>query len=401
MGRSPASWLASRRLFANGEHGARSGLRRTRERRSRAPIGAVRLSGGGRPQDSARAFLARYGSDLGSADLRDLGSFEESTGPDGTKRVQFGHVDGDNAKYNTREASVHLGDGNPRTQKHLPFALSFDVMVHEIGHGIVAHTSRLVYEREAGALNESFADVMSIAAKMWAPETRETATFRYAERSVNESVYGRPYLRDVLSPTPGFDGIWSYTQMEPCDSPDRKGNDACSVHAVAGIGNRAFAMMAVGGEETARTGTRIAVPSAIGYSAAAYVWYQSITTLANPRATYRDAALAQLKVAERIGPAARNAVGCAWAAVDVLSPVEQALWSLVCTSQTRVPKTGTCSDIGNGAMCHRSTAFAAVECRNGSTAAGQNCVSPRSRCVQVSPTDFRARLDTNGRAVCK
>lgn len=312
-----------------------------------------------------------------------------------------GNYNGDNATYHPGDATIHLGDGDPRTKKYLPMALSFDVLVHEIGHGVIAHTSRLVYERESGALNESFADVMAVSAKMWAPEARARATFKLGANSVNEGVYTRPFMRDVLAPDPDIDGGYrSYAQVRPCAKPDLAVNDACWVHSLSGIGNRAFAMMAVGGEELSPRGPRIAIPEALGFARAAYVWYQSITTLANPHATFRDAAIAQLKVAERISPAARTAVGCAWAAVDVLSPSEQLLWSLVCTSTRRVPKQATCAAVGTGVMCNPSTAFGAIECKSGSIAGGQHCNIPK-RCVQLSPTDFRAVVDTQGQVVCQ
>jgi Zn-dependent metalloprotease len=313
-----------------------------------------------------------------------------------------GNYYGDNATYSPRDASIHLGDGNAATNKYLPMALSFDVVAHEISHGVIAHTSRLVYERESGALNESFADVMAMSAKMWAPETRENATFKLGENSVNRTNYGRPFIRNILSPDYKIDGGYtSYRQIKPCEAPNLKVNDACWVHSSSGIGNRAFAMMAVGGDEVAQTGARIAVPAGIGFRNAAYVWYQSLTTLSNPRATFRDAAIAQLKVAERISPAARTAVGCAWAAVDVLSASEQLLWSLVCTSNVRVPKEGSCGDIGNGVMCHGTNSFGAIECRGGAIAGAQYCVAERSRCVQASPTDFHAVLDGGGKLVCR
>src|SRR5262245_11239606 len=42
-----------------------------------------------------------------------------------------------------------------------------EVVAHELTHGVIAHTSGLVYRGEAGALNESFGDVMGSLVKQW------------------------------------------------------------------------------------------------------------------------------------------------------------------------------------------------------------------------------------------
>lgn len=57
------------------------------------------------------------------------------------------------------------GDGDGEIFVNL--ARPLEVVAHELTHGIIAHTSGLVYHGEAGALNESFADVMGSLVKQW------------------------------------------------------------------------------------------------------------------------------------------------------------------------------------------------------------------------------------------
>ena len=63
---------------------------------------------------------------------------------------------------------VRCGDGTITTDRQkLPLCSAFDVMVHELAHGVTHYTSGLVYSGESGALNESFSDVMAAAAEHW------------------------------------------------------------------------------------------------------------------------------------------------------------------------------------------------------------------------------------------
>ncbi len=44
------------------------------------------------------------------------------------------------------------------------FAQAFDVIAHELTHGVTECTSNLIYEHQPGALNESSSDVMAVFA---------------------------------------------------------------------------------------------------------------------------------------------------------------------------------------------------------------------------------------------
>jgi Zn-dependent metalloprotease len=55
-----------------------------------------------------------------------------------------------NAFWNGK--AMYFGDG-------LRFAASLDVVAHELTHGVIENTAKLVYQNQSGALNEAFADI--------------------------------------------------------------------------------------------------------------------------------------------------------------------------------------------------------------------------------------------------
>ena len=66
-----------------------------------------------------------------------------------------------------------FGEGLPTRfslggQNYNYFAGGFDVVAHELSHGVTEFTSNLIYENESGALNESFSDIMGTGAEYYA-----------------------------------------------------------------------------------------------------------------------------------------------------------------------------------------------------------------------------------------
>jgi Zn-dependent metalloprotease len=54
-------------------------------------------------------------------------------------------------------AQMVYGDGDGRLFGR--FTAALEVIAHELSHGVIQHEANLDYSDEAGALNESFADV--------------------------------------------------------------------------------------------------------------------------------------------------------------------------------------------------------------------------------------------------
>jgi bacillolysin len=76
-----------------------------------------------------------------------------------------------------------------------------DVIAHELTHGVIEHSSRLVYRDEAGALDESFCDIFGVIVKNWyeAPDRHDVATWSW-EIAPGFRTGGKP-LRDLQDPT--------------------------------------------------------------------------------------------------------------------------------------------------------------------------------------------------------
>ncbi|HEY5855153.1 MAG TPA: M4 family metallopeptidase [Aldersonia sp.] len=85
---------------------------------------------------------------------------------DGT--VHFG-VEYDNAFWDGQRMVFGDGDG----EVFRGFTGSLTVIGHELTHGVVQHTANLAYQGQAGALNESIADVFGVLVEQY--QRRQTA----------------------------------------------------------------------------------------------------------------------------------------------------------------------------------------------------------------------------------
>ncbi|UCD18456.1 MAG: peptidase M4 family protein, partial [Candidatus Zixiibacteriota bacterium] len=190
-----------------------------------------------------------------------------------------------------------------------------DVIAHEWGHAVTEYTSGLVYEKEPGALNESFSDQMG-AAFEWAHDSLDVPDWDVGEngrltgegfRSMSDphsagdpDYYGTsdPYWIDVVNCTPSY-----Y-------------NDYCGVHTNSGVGNKWFYLLSEGGTHHDITVTGIGVENAIkiSYQANAFYW----TSLTD----YHNAALGTISAAGDLNPSGAWAiqVANAWNAVGVSTP---------------------------------------------------------------------------------
>lgn len=118
-----------------------------------------------------------------------------------------------------------------------------DIVGHEMTHGVTEFSSQLAYDRESGALNESFSDMMGAAIEYYAKPG--SANCLIGENSIT--------LRDMANPhnyfqpdTYGESGYWNdVTNCTPT-----KFNDKCYVHSNSGVGNKWFYLMTAGGSGT-------------------------------------------------------------------------------------------------------------------------------------------------------
>ena len=80
------------------------------------------------------------------------------------------------------------------------YARFFDVIAHELTHGVTETTSNLVYKNQSGALNESFSDIFGIMIKNWYPNKPNPVSAWDWELGSGLGPGGLP-LRDMRDPT--------------------------------------------------------------------------------------------------------------------------------------------------------------------------------------------------------
>ncbi len=185
-----------------------------------------------------------------------------------------------------------------------------DIIGHELTHGVIDHSSNLIYENESGALNEAFADVMGIAAEFFF-QPPGNGLMR-AEYSMGEDVISPGAIRAADNPAL-FDNPDHYSLRYRGDA------DNGGVHLNATIGTHAYYLAVEGGTN------RTSQLSVTGVGAANRdqidkVFYRAFTQLMPANSTFATARAATIQAARDLygdASAARRAVTEAWTAVGV------------------------------------------------------------------------------------
>jgi bacillolysin/thermolysin len=191
------------------------------------------------------------------------------------------------------------GDGDGVVFSNL--AGSFDVIAHEITHGVTQKTANLVYELQPGAMNENMSDVFAVIADS-------------ADWLVGEDVFtpGTPGdgLRSMQDPHNGYTQghpNWLPAHMDEFVTlPNDPQNDHGGVHINCGILNKAFYNVA----------------SVIGRSKAGWIWYRSLTTYLTNNSQFVDLRNACLNSAKDLfgnGSTEYNTVASGFTAVGIES----------------------------------------------------------------------------------
>ncbi len=210
--------------------------------------------------------------------------------------------DHNNAYWNGEQ--MVYGDGDGRL--FVRFTRALDVVGHELSHGVVAYTCRLLYRDEPGALNEHFADVFGVLAEQWKrKQSADQASWSVGAAILGPEVQakglrtftaGRAYQDDPL--------LGSDPQPKHYGDLYRGDSDYGGVHLNSGIPNHAFYLCA----------TRL---GGNAWEVAGRVWYEALARL---RATSRFADLARVTAAiarERFGAGCAETVKQAWADVGL------------------------------------------------------------------------------------
>lgn len=190
-----------------------------------------------------------------------------------------------------------------------------DVIAHEWGHAITERSSNLVYQKEPGALNESFSDMLG-AAFEWAHDTMDVPDWAMGENGRLTGVGFRDMEDPHLFGDPDFYGTSDPYWVDVVGCTPSNFNDYCGVHTNSGVGNKWFQLLSDGGSHYGQNVVGIGVQNAIlvAYRANLFYW--------NSQTDYHEAALGTITAAQELDStgAWAQSTARAWSAVGVGVP---------------------------------------------------------------------------------
>ncbi len=217
-----------------------------------------------------------------------------------------------NAAWNAGDSDydiIKIGQTDPGDQ----YLAALDIIGHEFTHGVVASEANLIYEREPGALNESFADIFGTMVEI------------YVEPSDWDWIIGSQVLPlrsmsnpdDFFQPSTYLTDLWwrDVANCVPvCDRWDPNYNDCCYVHRNSGVQNHWFYLLSDGGSQNGVT------VAAIGTDKAAKIAYYNLCFYLTAQSGYPAARNGSISAATYLYGECSNEcqqVRNAWAAVGV------------------------------------------------------------------------------------
>jgi bacillolysin len=190
--------------------------------------------------------------------------------------------------------AMFYGNGGKEFQ---PLAKALDVAGHEISHGVVQSTANLEYQDEAGALNESFADIFGTMI--------DRDDWQMGEDVVNKAYFPTGALRDLANPNNGgrslSDPNW---QPKHVSEQYRGTQDNGGVHINSGIVNYAFYLFATN--------------AAVGKGKAEQVYYRALTKYLTRSSSFLDMRAAAIQAATDLYSATSEEVKAASAAFSAV-----------------------------------------------------------------------------------
>ncbi|WP_312510524.1 M4 family metallopeptidase [Massilia sp.] len=227
----------------------------------------------------------------------------------------------DNAYYSDTCRCMFIGDGTFFTNLG-----AIDVVGHEMGHGVTAATSDLVYSGESGGLNESSSDIAGEAVEAYA---RAGGKGDVLPALGNDWMLGSEIARD------GEPLRWMAKPSRDGRSPDAWSTELrrLDVHYSSGPNNRMFYFLAQGSraesDHEAYSSYLTAKPAAmtgIGLDSAYRIWFNASSTRFTSSTNYADARAKMIEAAEQLyGAGGREAIAVrrAYAAINVGTDVDE------------------------------------------------------------------------------
>ncbi len=272
-------------------------------------------------------------------------------------KSQFGRNGIDNNDM-TMKSSVHLsnklnnafwngyqmmyGDGDGVTFTDLTG--SFDVIGHELTHGVVQHTAGLVYQNASGALNEAWADIMGVSSDAYRRGS-EQPSWKLGADVYTPNTAGDA-LRYMDNPTQDGQSKDWYPERYPFTDAPSNQNDRGGVHLNSGIANLAYSLLVDGGTHPRNKSTAV-VPS-IGLDKSEKIFYRALATYMTQNTDFAGARSATAQSAQDLyGATEKTAVETAWCAVGVgACPTTTTPPTSNNTLVNGVAKTGLAANVG-------------------------------------------------------
>ncbi|MBI2571925.1 MAG: M4 family metallopeptidase [Candidatus Schekmanbacteria bacterium] len=206
------------------------------------------------------------------------------------------------------------GDGNGTDSNPLGGAL--DVVGHELTHAVTENTADLVYQKEPGALNEAWSDIMAAGIEAWKDGSASADTWKVGEDVWTPATSGDA-LRYMNNPTAdGYSTDYYPERMYAGTCNPTQSNDYCGVHGNSGIANLAFYLASQGG--THPRGKTTTSVTGVGITKAAHIFYRALATYLTSSSDFAAARTATIQAATDLyGQTEADAIGNAWAAVGV------------------------------------------------------------------------------------
>ncbi|WP_418027016.1 M4 family metallopeptidase [Paenibacillus sp. JJ1722] len=208
----------------------------------------------------------------------------DNLGMDVIANVHYFDGELNNAFYFPELRQLAFGDGDGVLFKN--FARSIDVVAHELGHAVTHHVNQLKYERQSGALNEHFSDVIGTAVQQFVKgQTADTADWLIGDEIVGPNFPGKA-LRSMKAPGTAYNGDKQVAHFNDFDPNLPLADDDGGVHYYSGIPNKAFYLTAM----------------KIGTDKAAFLWYTAWHNrrIIHRHATFKEALKAILESAETL-----------------------------------------------------------------------------------------------------
>lgn len=193
------------------------------------------------------------------------------------------------------------------------FTADFDIIGHELTHGVTDKTADLVYANASGALNEAWSDILGLSAESYKNGTT-TSTWLLGDGLYNNQP-GKA-LRYMDNPTQdGYSKDWWPERIAYVSVPSND-NDNGGVHGNSGIANLAYVLLVDGGSHP-RNKSTAQVPS-LGMAKAEKIFYRALVTYMSQNTDFAGARAATAQAAQDLyGATEKTAVETAWCAVGV------------------------------------------------------------------------------------